>query len=331
MAGGLLDEAAGIERPAASWRPTPHASERMGTAYTEAVWQRAIAWFFWVSGMTYLFLIARPTALSGYAGAPEAAMMAHIKALMMAGAGQVALLLLYGRLRDNIDIGPGIVRVQARVPDPHACRCRLRVLKDGVVTGMDEGFLWLDDGTLYFKGLQTAFRLNPDDLLPVSKWKKNDRILADPTIATDLTRLALAEPGRQLEVHYVEPFDDHEARRRISDFRRALHAWLREPVPSSLESLLPPRGVHPSLLAVGLFRYEAVFAGGLMIATSIVTFLITPQGPSLNPGMAALSAIVDIASVVLVAIGIKLAWSQWRANVVRSRIAQQEAQSGFFL
>lgn len=331
MAGGLLDDVVKVERPAASWRPTPHATERMGTAYTEAVWQRAIAWFFWLSGTAYLFLIARPTALSGFAGAPEAAIMAHIKALMMAGAGQIALMILYGRLRDNIDIGPGIVRIQAKVPDPQACRCRVRVMQDGVVTGLDEGFLWLDEGTMYFKGLQTAFRLDSDDLMPIRQWPKNDRVLTDPTIASDETKLTLAEPGRKLEISYVEPFDDHEARRRISDFRRALHGWLRDPKPSSLESLLPPRGVHPSLLTAGPFRYEAVFAGGLMVATSIVTLLLTPQGPTLTPGMAALSSIVDLASIVLALIGAKIVWSQWRANLVRARVAMQESQTALFL
>lgn len=331
MAGGLLDDVERAERPAASWRPTPHATDRLGTAYTEAVWQRAIAWFFWLSGMAYLFLFARPTALSGFAGAPEMAMMAHVKALTMAGAGQLALALLYGRLRDNIDIGPGIGRVQAKVPDANACRCRVKVVQDGVVTGLDEGFLWLEGGTLYFKGLQTAFRINPDDVLPLRDWPKSDRTLADPTIAADVTNLCLKERGRRLCCAYVERFDDHEARRRISNLRRALYSWLREPGESSLESLLPPREVHPSLLAAGPFRYEAVFAGGLMVAASVLAILLTPHGSALSPGLATIAGIVDLFAVALAAVGAVIVWRQWRANLVRSRLASQESQTALFL
>jgi hypothetical protein len=310
----------GAVLPASDWRPTPHAVEHLGTAYTSTVWQRSLAWFFWLTGVGYYFLVAHAPISAGAPGSAGDVFLAHVKALVMVVVAQAALALLYARLREHIDIGPGIGRIQTRVPDPAACQCRAVARSRGVVTGEDEGFVWIEGGTLYYKGLQAAFRLNAPDITPFRKWPRSERAAHDPTVANDRAHVRLAWKDEVVEFRFIERFDDHEARRRISDFRRKLHAWFREPEPASLESLLPPRGLHPSFASAGIYAYEAVFAGGVGMATAVV--LVATQPPRLMaPGSESLlTATVYAGAALLFAISAATAVAQWRANSVRARL-----------
>jgi hypothetical protein len=285
-----------------------------------------MAWFFWLVGVAYYLLGVRPM-ISASAQGGDSGVLAATKALVMIGASQWALLLLYRRLRDQIDIGPGIRRLQTRIPDDEACRARVAVRADGVVLGEDEGYLWFEGGTLFYKGLQTVFRLNRADVEALERWPRRAREVNDPTISSDRSELRLVERGRSVSVVYIEPFDEHEARARIAAFRRRLAAWLRSDEPATLESLLPPRGLHPSLAALQPYAHEPVFAGGLQVATYAVIALSTPHDfrPVAGAGMA--PAFVDAFMVVLAFAAAKATRSHWRASSVRASALREGPSS----
>lgn len=318
MRDGLLGDREDLAAaPASTWRLTPHAQENFARAYGSTFWMRAMAWFFWLVGVAYYLLGVRPMIAASSQGG-DAGVLAATKALVMVGASQWALLLLYRRLRDQVDIGPGIRRLQTKVPDEEACRARVAVRLDGVVLGEDEGYLWFEGGTLFYKGLQTVFRLNRPDVELLDRWPRRDREANDPTIASDRSLLRLSEKGRSVLAVFVEPFDEHEARARIAAFRRRLAAWLRADEPATLESLLPPRGLHPSLAAVQAHANEPVFAGGLMVATYMVMALSTPHDfrPAAGAGMT--PALVDAAVLALAVAAAVATRSHWRASSVRT-------------
>lgn len=45
----------------------------------------------------------------------------------------------------------------------------IRVVQNGAITGEDRGFLWTEDGRLYFSGLRTNFVISIDDIDPTSQ------------------------------------------------------------------------------------------------------------------------------------------------------------------
>lgn len=307
--------------PASTWRLTPHARESLAFAYGRTLGLRALAWLTWVGGVAFYLFGVRPVLAQG----GDAALLAGVKALAMMAASQWALAILYRRLRDHVDIGPGIRRIQTKVPDEGACRARVSVCQNRVVLGEDEGYLWFEGGTLFYKGLQTVFRLNRPDVASLEAWSRRDRETNDPNVASDRSLLVLAADRRSVVAEFVEPFDEHEARARIAAFRRRLAAWLLGEEPAYLESLLPPRGLHPALAAVQPFCHEPLFAFGLMAASYAALGILTPH--DFRPGAGMAATVLDAGLAVLAAMAVAAAWSHRRARSVREAAMAEQAQS----
>jgi len=227
-------------KPVAGWRLPASATERIVNDAKETRGIRIAIWSLVVLAMAVsLFVHDAKDDMSVF--------VIQMKALMVVVAGEIALLFLYRRIRDHIWMGHGLKRIQARVPDEQAVPMRYTMRREGVVTGADEGYLWLHDGTLYFKGLQSVWRLNRDDMPPVPMWPRRRR----PRLAEGRAPLWLPMPhagGRgEMVLTPIDPFEDYATRRRFAVFFAELDEWLRTTPRAHIESMLPPSDLHPSL------------------------------------------------------------------------------------
>ncbi|MBS1710058.1 MAG: hypothetical protein JSS65_15210, partial [Armatimonadetes bacterium] len=124
---------------------------------------------------------------------------------------------------------------------------RYTMRREGVVTGADEGYIWLHDGTLFFKGLQSVWRLNRDDMPPVPMWPRRRRPRLQDGKPPTWLPMPHAGPDGDMLLTPIDPYEDNAARRRFATFFASLDDWLRSTPQGHIESLLPPSDLHPSL------------------------------------------------------------------------------------
>ncbi len=227
-------------KPVSGWRLPASEAERIVSDQRETLGLRVVVWALLLAAML----------IGSFAREAIDDMSLYViesKSLFAVIAAEIALLVLYRRMRDHIWMSHGLKRIRARVPDDRAVAVRYTMKREGVVTGSDEGFVWLNDGTLYFKGLQSVWRLNRDDMPPVSMWPKGRR----PRLAEGKppTSLPMPHGGARGEMTLapIDPYEDHATRRKFDAFYHELEAWLLAPPDGHIESLLPPVDLHPSL------------------------------------------------------------------------------------
>jgi hypothetical protein len=287
-----------------------------------AAWQRALPWLFLVVGLAYYVLLAR-----GFPLSPDT-VFTHVKSLTLIGAMQGALALVYTRLANHIDLGPGLRRLRHKVPSEGACPVRIAVRQEGVVTGLDEGYMWVEDGTLFYKGLQTVFRINREDVPPLGLWPRSFR--PDPARNRPVRRIPIpdSEGDLWLEVTPIDPFEDYHARRRTRRFYRDVYDWLDERPRGSLETLLPPRALHPCLSARGPGRWEGVLSGAALVLTNVTLLATAPRGSGSASVSSLVSGLVMVASVGLLGLAVWLLTTQWRTVRLRDRLATELSSPG---
>lgn len=197
-----------------------------------------------------------------------AAFLAIVKGLVVLAMAQGALVYLLSRISNDVNIGPGLKRVRARIPVEDAVPVAITVVQKGTVTGADEGYMWLDEGTLFYKGLQCVFRLNQQDIKPISEWPSGR--VPQPERGRDVRWLVLQAGARDCEVKLsmIDPFEDYAVRRRSARFQTALLDWLHDKPYGALESVLPPLDVHPSLQRSGKGIYEGLISGIALCAVN---------------------------------------------------------------
>ena len=300
-----------VAEPTAEWHTPAEEAERLGRSPRENLWQRGLGWLFLVSGFVAYVLTTRTiTSEVGYA-------VSLGQAFVLMGISQAVLIYLYRRISQHVDVGSGFRRLQTKVPEDVSLPVRVDVVRDGCLTGRDEGFMWLNDGTWYFKGLQTAFRFNQGDVVPIEAWPKSIR--PDPARDKPPTLLPMKSVyGRlHLRVHVIDPHMDFAKRKRVKAFYRELYDWLVERPRGAIESLLPPLSLHPSLRRTDLARYEGLAAGlAMVLIDSAVLFGLQPGGRT--------GAIAAFLAFALLAAGIRLAWLEVRDLSVKARLSKQQ-------
>ena len=304
-------------KPMATWRVPSQISDLVEHSPKETLALRLFAWFFVIFGLTYYFMIARRWELG------EAALSSHVQVLSMIAIAELSLVFLYTRLANKIDLGPGLRRLQTKVPDENACPIAIEVLQNDVVTGCDEGFFWIEDGTLFFKGLQTVFRLNAVDVPPLSRWPRKLRPSLDKGVPPRMILFNLADRTIKIRIKLIDPFEDRGARRRTALFDRSLTKWLHGRPAGSLESLLPPLELHDALRHSTWYRYEGLAAGAVLLVINLAILATSRLNLSTNDLVSFANALEFGAGLVLSWVALKLILSQWRNLKVRHLLATQ--------
>lgn len=302
-----------VAEPTAEWHVPADEAEQIRRSPRENLWQRGLAWLFLVSGFVAFVLTTRNiTSQDGY-------IVSLAQAFVLMGIAQAVLIYLYRRLSQHVDVGSGFRRLQTKVPEEASLPVRVDVVRDGCLTGRDEGYMWLNDGTWYFKGLQTAFRFNQGDVVPVEAWPRSIR--PDPARDKPPTLLPMKSVHGQLElrVQVIDPHVDFAKRKRVRAFYRELYDWLVERPRGVIESLLPPLSLHPGLRRTDLARYEGLAAGLAMVMIDSAVLFGLRRG-----GM--IEAIAGLLALALLAAGIRLAWLEYRDQSVRARLSKEQLQ-----
>lgn len=310
-----LDLAEAPARPTATWRVPSQITELIQHSPLETIYLRICAWFFLFCGFSYYFIIARRFEI----GTP--ALTNHLQVFGLIAVAELCLVFLYTRMSNKIDLGPGLKRLKTKIPDEAAVPVAVDVVQHEVVTGTDEGYMWIEEGTLYFKGLQTVFRINSTDVPPLAVWPRKFRPSIDKGIPPQYVLIPVGERLVRLRLRLLDPFEDSKARRLSNQFNRSLTKWLVEKPAGSLESLLPPLDLHDALRHVTLFRFEGFVAGiGLLLFN--LTILLTARLNYTSRDLMGLANATEFAAGLLLSwLAVKLIVAQYRNLKVRHQLA----------
>lgn len=289
--------------PSAEWR-LPHPEEQIGVNRRENLWQRVIAWLFLVCGCLFLFLVVK------LEPSPIGQVISFFKAAGMIAISQASLIYLLNRISNRVKLGPGLKRIRAKVPTEAACPVGIELRQRQTVSGADEGYMWLEDGTLFYKGIQTAFRLNASDIEEEDNWPARRR----PDVAAGKMPSWLpvkAGSGHvEITIRLIDPFEDFHTRRRAHRFQSSLGAWLHERPAGSLETVLPPLGIHPSLIDQGRLHWEGVATGIAMTAVNVVCLLAVRPQLDVASATGALSMLQLAGALALLYFSVRFTWQQ---------------------
>lgn len=305
--------------PTSSWRGFSPEGETLPEDPFETLWQRVAAWFFLLLGVGYFFGIAR------WFTNAEDIMFGYMKSFILISVSWGVLLFLYRRRFNTIEREHKIARTEAPEPpvgeDWIPCRVQAGIYQEGVMTGEDDGFIWIHDGTLFFRGFHMAFRLNREDVPPLELWPRSNR----PGLS-DL-RLPKAIPitidGRQigLSIKYFDPYRDFETRRCAMHFQKQFVLWLKDRPEGCLESLLPPVSLHPKLAKDGFVLRESILAAAVL--SLVGSMLVVGTMPGLGPvdfGWT-MRAMCFAISLVLAGLALNQAMNHLNGLNVRRRLA----------
>lgn len=305
-----------VAEPTAEWALASE-SERLNSFGSESAVQRLLAWVFLLTGFGFYLFVRRVV----HGELPY--FVSTSEALVLLTISQAVLFYLYRRMSNDIDVGTGFRRLKTKVPEGVDLPVRIEVLRHGVLTGKDEGFVWLDEGTWYFKGLQTAFRFNQQDVVPIEAWPRT--LAPDPGRDKPPSRIPMKSMAGRLELrlNVIDRHEDYAKRKRANAFYRQMYEWLTERPRGGIESLLPPLRVHPGLERRGLVRFEGLAAAFAMVVVDTAVLVGLPRG-EVQSGPGSFGATAAVLVAALMAGSIWLAWLETRDLAVRSRLAQRE-------
>lgn len=296
--------------PVGGWRMARR-SEEIFLNPADTLPFRGVAWLFVLAGVLVLFFFAPQSE-------NQAQMfMGYFKAFTMIALAQAILIYLLTKSSNSIFLDTGLKRLKAKVPDESAVPVSIQVVQKGAVTGADEGFIWLENGTLYFRGLQSVWRLNREDVMPLAEWPKTMR--PKPGLGRPMNTLVL-DSGALIRYRQIDPFEDFQSRRRAFRFQNGLIKWLVDRPEGSLETVLPPMEVHPGLERFGPLRYEGVVTAGGLVALNVALLIVTRPDFSLITVESLISTLQFITLLALVYFSVRFAWQQRQDLVVRSQL-----------
>ncbi len=307
-----------VTDPTSEWHLPADQSEFIRHSPFANVWLRAVSWVFFGAGFFAFTFVAK------FVSADVSQFVATSEALVLLVISESVLIFLYRKISTHVDVGTGYRRLRSKVPEEQPLPLRVEVYRHGSLTGRDEGFMWLQDGTWYFKGLQTAFRFNQQDVVPIEAWPR--RIRPDPARDRPPRNIPMKSINGPLElvVQVIDPHEDYAKRKRAKTFYRELYNWLTERPHGSIESLLPPLAVHPSLRRTGLVKYEGMVAGIVLVGlNSAVLFRLSGQY-SLSSDVGSFELMVATVVGALLFGAFRLAWLEYRDLAVRARLLDQK-------
>lgn len=258
----LFDIDINVADPVADWHVPPE-SQNISSSSAEERWFRGLGWIFLCVGFS-TFLISIKSVQD-----KNLLSVSLLQAILLVGMSQAVLIYLYRRKSNAIDVGTGLARVSAKVPENVDLLVDFEMYQQGTLIGKDRGYFWLESGTWFFKGMATAFRINQQDVVPIEAWPKKIRPDPDNDRAPTRFPLSPANAQRELRIRVVSPYEDYTKRRHAKEFYRQMYDWLVARPRDGIESLLPPRSVHPTMKAPLSLLHGGVVAGLLMFTADL--------------------------------------------------------------
>ena len=305
-----------VAEPTAEWTLPPE-SERVAPITNESVLQRLLAWLFLISGFGF-FLVVRGTVVK-----EVTYVVSTGEAIVLIAISQGVLYYLYRRMANLIMIERGFARLKSKVPEGADLPVRVEIYREGSLTGMDQGYVWLTEGTWYFKGMQTAFRFNQQDVVPIEAWSR--WITPDPGSDKPPTCIPMKSLSGRLEIrlHVIDRHEDYAKRKKANAFFREMYDWLKERPRGAIESVLPPLRIHPDLERSGLTKYEGLCAAMAMLIVDTAVMAGLPKG-EVDAGLGSYGATMAVLVGGLMMGAVWLAWLETRDIMVRSRLKAVE-------
>ena len=300
--------------PVATWRVASRGKEGRLSNGFDLAWQRVLTFGFLVMGVAYLLMVAR------FSQTGDVLLATHLKALIAIAVPQAILWVIYRRMTNVIENGGGLGALRKRLPNERAVPCGIAVAQGPTITGTDEGFCWIDQDTLYFKGLHTAFHIARHDLPPVALWPQDAR----PRDVAFGSAMMIPIPGHEetarLHIQMIDPFEDHDVRRRAGAFHRAVREWIQATPEEIGDTLLPPLAVHPSMTRMHLGARQGERVGFTLAGLNLAMLFTTPITRPVylaQPIVIFLNGIVLLALTVLM---VRLGLMERRDTMNRRRI-----------
>lgn len=311
----LYDIEIKVAEPTAEWHVPPE-SGRIATPAREEIWLRGLSWFFMIVGLLFF---ATSRSLSGN---QTILVVTIFQAIIIVGFSQLVLVYLYRRKSNFIDIGSGFSRLVSKVPDHADLLVNVEIYREGVLTGKDCGYIWLDNGTWFFKGISTAIRLNQQDVVPIEAWPR--RIRPDPSNDRPASRFPLKSMSGRLEIRIkvVDPYEDFAKRKRAKQYYREMYDWLVERPRDGIESLLPPLAVHPCLSQPASRFHSGVIAGLIMVGVDTAILAGLPR-ESMTSDLGSFSAFAALIVAGLTFSGLWLATNELHDSTVRANLQKK--------
>ncbi|MBX3095855.1 MAG: hypothetical protein KF812_03255 [Fimbriimonadaceae bacterium] len=307
----------GPSLPEATWRVPPQHVERRLSIGTDLLWQRVATFGFLLLGVIYLVGIARTTTN------PDTFMGAHFKSLALIAITQVVIAIIYRRISTVIENGVGLGSLKAKLPVPDAIPVRLDVLHKGTVTGSDEGFFWIADDVLTFKGMHTAFRIARHDLPPVAMWPKGVRPRGDAPAQTRFVPVPDHEETTLIRLVFIDPFEDYDARRRTTKADRLLKEWMSMMPTGESSSLLPPLSLHPAFALDQKLNRQGVWACGIVTLLNLA-LLATTRFTSAEFVAQPIVSLLNAAILPILAVGMGyITWLEVRDQRHRQEVTRK--------
>ena len=307
--------------PVASWRIARN-DELIIQLPAQTLWQRIFAAAAIGIGFLFILFVARNES------DPLGYFMANVKALALICVGEGLLFFFYRRISSYIDVGSGIRARKNQLPGETAVPVRVSIYQSDSLTGTDEGFMWFEGGTLFFKGLQTVFRLNSGDVPPTERWRASDRQRAGRGSLPRRIPIELDDNALAISIRIVDSYEDYSIRKRTDNFVRDLDGWLESRPSGTLESLMPPTALHPYLMRTGPWKYEGVAAGMGLVFVNTALFLAMPKGFHPESLQFLASNIGMVLTLGLQVLAIRLILLEVRDVQTRRRLFIQEQLSG---
>lgn len=309
--------------PTSSWRGFAPDRETLPEDPLETLWQRAAGWFFLLLGVGYFLGIAR-----GFTS-NEDVLFGFMKSFMLIVPAWLILLYLYRRRFDHIPREHSIRRAEPPEPGPEEewvpCPVKVGIYQHGVMTGEDDGFVWIDRGTVYFRGFHMAFRLNREDVAPLDEWARGSRPSATGLKLPKSIPLTIEGRNVGLKIEYIDPYRDFETRRCSMSFQKQFVQWLRERPPGYIESLMPPIQIHPKLSCDGFVLRESIIAScALIVLGFLLVFATMPAGLSVD-FVWIIKATCLVASLFLTGAAVRQLLSHWHGLTVRRTLVRLAA------
>lgn len=305
-----------VAEPTAEWH-LPDERELITSGPKDGLWFRVLAAVFILTGFAF-FLVSRSTV-----GSEITYTVSVSEAIFLIAISQALLVFFYRRQSNHVDVGSGFRRLKTKVPPTADLPVAIDIVREGCLTGRDSGYIWLEDGTWYFKGLQTAFRFNQHDVVPVEAWPRS--IKPDPGADKPPRTIPMKSKSGDLtlRINVIDPYEDYAKRKRAKAFYRKMYDWLTERPRGAIESLLPPRAVHPSLKRRGFWQYEGLVAAVFMVTVDSAVIAGLPKG-GFSTNLGNFGVLAALGMTVLVAMSIRLAWLEMRDSSVRARLLSKE-------